>query len=315
MSPQPLRFLMLHMIGLRAVLVVVFSVARVPLASGDRLQRLQLQQEQGSFENGQSHPAGRSGNCPIDTETLNSLKRGPPGGALIPALVPPPGYTFQFKIWETVRIVQVNTYQWYFDGVKAKAGRESWKFNQQLVRTEGTQQSNSWGHKSFQVIGMDQEELFTISTAKNHNKLLDKLNPLRLRWSFRILPPGAKSDEDALFTINRDFFGKGYLWKKEEWRIYHGQAKHEDMIYYGIRQDKLDFNFYRSRSAYKAGDKKVYATLEQQWKNPQFVNRQDLPVKFKLEVEPGEDAALLLAVATIIEMVSGKNEHLDEQED
>merc|ERR1712004_527345 len=90
------------------------------------------------------------------------------------------------------------------------------------------------------------------------------MNPLKFRWSFRILPAGSKSNDDTLFTINRDFFSKGLLGVKEKWRIYQGRKRDKNMIYYCIgNYIGWDFKFYRSKWDYDLGNREVLAKIEQ----------------------------------------------------
>lgn len=245
------------------------------------------------------------GGAPIDMNQLENLQLGPPNGPLIPALVPPPGFKYEFKNKEKTRGwqlffqgVDTNEYKWELDEVKEKAGGRKFEVDRKFAKLKGKWQSNSFGHKSVHVYNNRDEEIFKIRMSKH------TWNPFKLRWSFRILPPGSKNKEDALFTVIRDYFGKGFLWMKEEWRVYRGRKRDDDMVYYGIGSYfGYDFKFYRSRETYKAGDKTVLAKMSQKINAGAIIAHNAIPDKFKLEVDEGGDSALLLCVTTIIDMV------------
>mmetsp|Transcript_49197 Transcript_49197/g.137256 ORF Transcript_49197/g.137256 Transcript_49197/m.137256 type:complete len:252 (-) Transcript_49197:5-760(-) len=159
---------------------------------------------------------------------LASLQLGLPGEALIPSLVPPPGVVYQLKNKEKTQFLETNEYKWELDEVEL-GGRE-FGIDAKIARLKGKWQSNSFGHKSVHVYDNTGTEIFKIRLSSN------VWNPLQRRWSFRILPPGSKDNDEALFTINKDQFGRGIpiLWEKEEWRIYRGRERDSDMIYYCV---------------------------------------------------------------------------------
>jgi len=140
--------------------------------------------------------------------SLASLQRGLPGEALIPSLVPPPGAVYQMKNKEKTKFLETNEYKWELDEVE-HGGRE-YEVDAKVAKLKGKWQSNSFGHKSVHVYDNTGTEIFKIRLSSN------VWNPLQRRWSFRILPPGSKSNDDALFTINKDQFGRGIpiLWEK-----------------------------------------------------------------------------------------------------
>mmetsp|Transcript_40482 Transcript_40482/g.114568 ORF Transcript_40482/g.114568 Transcript_40482/m.114568 type:complete len:429 (-) Transcript_40482:129-1415(-) len=234
-----------------------------------------------------------------------SMQRGRPGQPLIPELVPPPGQVYEFLNKEKPHAAQfifegidTNAYKWEFSEIERMSDGREFKVDQTFAKLKGKWTSNSFGHKSVHVYSKDGSEMFKIRMSKH------TMNPFTLRWSFRILPPGSKDSDDALFTINKDYWGKGLLWMKEEWRVFRGRERDGDEIYYGVGGYLgWDFKFYRNERDYTRGSKTVVAKIEQKVNAGALLNVNFLPDKYKIKVYPGEDSALLLAVATIIDMM------------
>jgi len=232
----------------------------------------------------------------IKMPSLDSLQLGLSGEALIPSLVPPPGVVYQLKNKEKTQFLETNEYKWELDEVEL-GGRE-FEIDAKIAKLKGKWQSNSFGHKSVHVYDNTGTEIFKIRLSSN------VWNPLQRRWSFRMLPPGSKDNDDALFTINKDQFGRGIpiLWEKEEWRIYRGRERDNDMIYYCVGSWLgWDFKFYKSMEDYDHSARPV-AKIKQKMNAGAIFDNDWLPDKFKLKVQPGEDTALLLAVSSIIDM-------------
>jgi hypothetical protein len=181
-----------------------------------------------------------------------------------------------------------STWELYAVRDKAKAGEKGWKFNQEILSMTGTISSHNFGHKTLEVKNLAGKELFTIRMQQS------MLNPWGT-WSWRIFAPGSTSDENILFTVNRDAHtDMNDLY--ERWRIYRGRKRDNNMLYYckGLLAG-YDMAFYKTD---KWDDEKVFATIAAH----DLPENSDIPDDFKLEVEPGEDAALVLAVSSIIDM-------------
>jgi len=147
-------------------------------------------------------------------------------------------------------------------------------------------------------------EVFRLTHASNI------WNPSQMRWSFRVTPPGS-DNADALFTINRDLLGSGKLGLREWWRVYRGLARSGDVVYYcaGWRSS-WDYRFFKSEADCKA-DHSPVAHLRQLEGTGQFKEGSAVmawvPARFELSVEPGEDSAVLLSVASILDMVHDRS--------
>jgi hypothetical protein len=229
-----------------------------------------------------------------ESDLLN-LELGFPGQALIPKLVPLPGFTYELKNKEDndkfkdqVKNNEKNEYKWELDEIRFPSQRYECELDLKIAKLKGKLTSDSFGHKSVHVYDTMGREIFKIRHDKN------VWNPLALRWSFRILPPGSKDSSDALFTFNKDVFGRGLIGLQEEWRIYRGRERDNDMVLYCVGDyKKHNFVFYRRAEDYDNSAQPV-ATIKQ---------KKD---KIKLMVPAGEDTALMLAMSTILDMT-----HLD----
>eukprot|EP00933_Yihiella_yeosuensis_P020625 TRINITY_DN1648_c0_g1_i2.p1 TRINITY_DN1648_c0_g1~~TRINITY_DN1648_c0_g1_i2.p1 ORF type:complete len:284 (-),score=51.97 TRINITY_DN1648_c0_g1_i2:65-916(-) len=207
------------------------------------------------------------------------------GGALVPKLVVPRGKEYKFRVKEPNVDLGEDEYKWILKG-------------QEIAKLQGSFNSNTFGHHSVHVKDKTDKEIFKIRQSKH------VMNPLSWRWSFRILPPGSKSNDDSMFTINKDKFGTGILFMRQEWWIWRGRERDQDLAYYCVGSYRGgDWKFYKSKEAHENKEEPV-AEIEQQdtrhiWGND-MVEYGD---EYVLWVEPGEDSALLLAAVTIIDMV------------
>jgi len=234
--------------------------------------------------------ASATSGCPVTKESFQALQAGPRGGALVPALVPPEGHTFQFlnKGGKGIQVGMQYNWELYAVRDKAKAGERGWKFNQEILTMTGTVKSHHFGHKTLEVRNSAGDEVFTIRMQQS------MLNPWGT-WSWRIFAPGSTSDENILFTVNRDEHDDvDQLY--ERWRIYRGRKRDNVMIFYckGLLSG-YDMKFYKTD---KWDDTNVFATIAPH----DLPDNTNIPDTFKLEVEPGADAALVLAVSSIVDM-------------
>lgn len=228
---------------------------------------------------------------------------------LVPDLVAPPGSWYQFRVKEKPRIVETNEYEWELD--MANGLDLGWR----IAKLEGKWTSSQFGHQSVHVHNHAGREIFKIRNDKY------VWNPFSRRWSYRILPPHSKDSADAWFTINKDAWGRGLLFLRDEWRIYRGRERDNDMVYYCVGS-YFGWNwwFYRNKHAYDNGEEAI-AEISQKWNAGAFLGGgggmgEDfgaglgtwLPDKFKLRIKDGEDSALLMSVATIIDMVYDSEE-------
>lgn len=149
---------------------------------------------------------------------------------------------------------------------------------------------NLFGKRRTEITNNLGQPLFVIEMAKY------TWNPTRLSWSFRIRNP---LTEEILYTINKDWFGTGFLFLRDEWRVYRGRRRQRQQIYHVVGSyGGYGHRFYHSKNDWSVN-------LPPCAEASQSVGRSvlDLPDVYSLKVHEGEDTALLLATMVIIDMV------------
>lgn len=90
---------------------------------------------------------------------------------------------------------------------------------------------------------------------------------------------------------------------KEEWKVYRGRERDGNMVMYCVGSYLgWDFKMYRNKADYDQ-DRHPIAKIEQKRNLGAIVEHNWLPDKFKIKVYEGGDAALALALSSIIDMV------------
>jgi hypothetical protein len=211
-----------------------------------------------------------------------------PMGPLIPNMVPPPGTTFEVHSRERLDFFESNEYRWAFISIEQNGNLipiEQW-----FATLAGGFFGNLFGARRTTIHNNMGAPLFVIEMSKYI------WNPTRLHWSFRIRHP---ETEAILYTINKDWFGAGFLFLRDEWRIYRGRQRDRDQIYHVVGgYFGYGHRFYHEKREWRRNmDPVAEAT--------QSVGRSliGFPDVFSLKVHEGEDTALLLAATVIIDMV------------
>lgn len=185
------------------------------------------------------------------------------------------------------------------------------------LKFEGRWTSKHFGHNSMHVIDpATGNELFKVRASRH------TMNPAEWvgRFSYRILPPGSKDEKDSIFTINKDYIGRGLLGTKEEWRIYRGRQRDGELAYYCVGSYmSWDAKCYNSVRDYNTGRKgfTVWGTpdvkdlpkltpvvkLHKKWGVGTFFGGLAtlLPDAQYLSMQPNTDAALFLAFGAILD--------------
>eukprot|EP00928_Gymnodinium_smaydae_P040606 TRINITY_DN27522_c0_g1_i1.p1 TRINITY_DN27522_c0_g1~~TRINITY_DN27522_c0_g1_i1.p1 ORF type:complete len:298 (+),score=32.80 TRINITY_DN27522_c0_g1_i1:58-894(+) len=230
---------------------------------------------------------------------------GGKGGHLIPGLMPPPGCSYTFGILENRSFFQRNDYSFTLSKVCQGNMCEMLKEEGPFMHAKGSWRSNTFGRRTVNIFANSGNPIFQVRQAKL------VFNPLRIRQSFRVSPPNNSNVSDVLFTINRDIFGQGFLWMKDEWRIYRGQKKHNDQVYFaigGYLESWSSTEIYKiPGSDYQQHPDKRVGTIKKKL-NSKTVVGDVLGVgdwmgdRFIVEVKEGEDSALLLAFGMITDM-------------
>lgn len=219
----------------------------------------------------------------------NVMLGSDPQGPLIPGMVPPPNTSFAVQNRERLDILESNEYRWAFTGIMQ--GNDVIPINQWFARLDGSYMGNLFGHRRVEVCNNAGTPIFAIEMAKY------TWNPLRLSWSFRIRHT---ITDEILFTINKDWIGAGFLFLRDEWRIYRGRRRDGQQIYH-MTSSYLGYShrFYHEKpfSVSLTGQPVAEAT--------QHLGRYliGLPDVVSLIVHEGEDTALLLAATVIVDMV------------
>lgn len=212
-----------------------------------------------------------------------------PAGPLIPTMVPPPGHTFEVQSRERLDFLESNEYRWAFVSIQ-QGEAEAIPINQWFATLQGGFFGNLFGARRTEITNNQGVPIFVIEMAKYI------WNPTRLHWSFRIRHP---ITEEILFTINKDWFGAGFLFMRDEWRVFRGRQRQGDQIYHVIGgYFGYGHRFYHEKREWRRG-------IEPAAEASQSIGRSliGLPDVFSLKVHENEDTALLLATTVIIDMV------------
>jgi len=213
-----------------------------------------------------------------------------PNGPLIPDLVPPAGEVYTLENRERFDIFESNRYVWEFASRGNSVG-ESVPVGQRFAELEGSFFGNFLGARRTTVRNTHGHALFHIELAKN------VWNPTRLHWSFRIRHP---LTNEILFTINKDIFGGGFLWIRDEWRVYRGQKRDANQLYYIVGgYVGYEHQFFKTKTDWRRGENAVGRAYQSVSRNLMGV----APEVYSVTANEGEDAALLLATSVIINMV------------
>jgi len=239
--------------------------------------------------------------------SLNSIKDVLKGGPLVPEMV-----TSEAKIYKVKENMQLgNNYNVY----DKTSGKEK---DAKVLRIRGKWSSKYFGRGVSHVHDPKTgERIFKIKRSRH------AWNPVEWvgRFSYRILAPNEKDTKKALYTINKDYFGRGFFWTKEEWRIYRGTMSDGELAYYCVGSYLgWDTKCYESKKDYNQGrkgltvwgpdeiremkKKEPVAELGQKWWNLATtigVPFNLLPDAYYVKVKPGADTALFIAFATILD--------------
>jgi hypothetical protein len=192
----------------------------------------------------------------------------------------------------------------------------------QMILFNGNFASRHFGHNRIRAIsgGVDK---FQVVRTKHI------LNPLKYRYSYRVLKPGfhkSWTNDDILFTINRDMFGRGLLGIKDEWRIYLGRERYGKERYYCVQSwwgwktrcwhSKLEYESGRGSLTVNGhpGPKYNPCAVLSQVPNAGALSAvlpglSFVPDQFYLFVNAGEDAALMMAFSIIVDSAQDQKEN------
>jgi len=202
---------------------------------------------------------------------VNALELGNPNaGPLVPGLVPQPGQTFK-----VANVKVPNGWDWKLVSIDDGATTE--RVNKVVAHVPGEYRTTKREQIDVQTVKGD--HLFKIACAKRLFRCSKR--------TFYILRPYS---DKVLFTVRRDVFGTGWMMSKDEWQIWRGEkgiggGDDDKKVYYCVESSEGPA-CYHSKQEHNHGVKEV-------------------ATKYKgrsLEVESGEDTALLFALTVIIDI-------------
>lgn len=225
---------------------------------------------------------------------MDRLEVGSRGEPLVPALRVPDDAEYSFTVEGRRTSAHVN-YSWGFRKISSR-GRVL-QSDAVVARLYCKANSFRFGHMSVHVQDNSDEEALKLRLAGSRidSALIGR------RWSFRVLPRGSKQNARALFTINRDSWGRGAMWKREAYRIYRGRERNRDMVYFCVGSyASHKWEVYRSEEDFDLYRRHVAEITH----TPPPDSDTTEADTFAVTVKPGEDSALILALTVIIDMVN-----------
>jgi len=218
--------------------------------------------------------------------TLGSMT----GGALIPELVPPPNTTFEVINREMELGVgsDSNNYQWAF--LTINQGGNVIPVNQWFAQISGQGFFGVVsGRRRTVVRDNNGRELFIIEASR-----------IGTSTSWRIRQPVTNQ---IMFTINKDIFGAGFLWGRDEWRIYRGRERDATQIYYIVADySSHSHRFYHNEDEYQNS---VTPCAQSRFYTQGGTYTQGFVAdSIGVSVGPREDTALVLSTTIVIDMLN-----------
>jgi len=242
-----------------------------------------------------SEPRGRlPSHMSEEAENPEPWVVGPPGKPLVPQLFT--GQAIQARIRESGKLNHSSEYSW-----SIKRGN-AWQ--RIAVATESPESRGALGRKSVHVTDASGAEAFKLVRATS------TWNPVQLRFSFRVLPADCQ-DSDAshpLFTVNRGVLGSHAMGLTgEKWSVFCGKEhdhKEDHKVVYHVVSAAFgwSYDFFKgddtqhcnpvAHVALASGTGTVACSVSGTW----------VPACFEISIGESEDAALVMAVATIFDM-------------
>lgn len=252
-----------------------------------------LEQRLADLEGGKK-PAKPEGSSATITSSIipdvQALQRGSHGGALVPALVPKAGETFEVMNFDEGG----KNYHWSF--ISAKTGNHQEYAGSKYVGATFAKVHGGFSGKTFKplvVQNANGEAIFNIQNCLT--KTFRWIKSMVSSSEFCVTHPYS---DQVMFTLSKDKFGRGWMFKKDEWRIFRGKKKDKRQLYYCVKSHiGKDHVCYKNEKDFERGQKEV-AHASRLYESG--------PDKYSLKVEAGEDTALLLAATVTIDMVNNR---------
>mmetsp|Transcript_102365 Transcript_102365/g.298462 ORF Transcript_102365/g.298462 Transcript_102365/m.298462 type:complete len:278 (+) Transcript_102365:43-876(+) len=229
---------------------------------------------------------------------VRTLRLGDKGEALVPALQVPEGLVYHFMVQKRSQESGEIDYRWELKDIEFDKRKDAVFDTDLIVASLGcTSASCSHGHKSFRVKDNSGKEVFKLRMSRSVYNVAGR------RKSFRILPPRSKENADALFTINKDVYGRGGLMLRNEWRIYRGRERDGDEAYYCVSAHfDLEWKVYKSQHAYERYEYPIATIKQVPITDAAPSASPPLRDTFKVSIQHGEDSALILSLTTLLDV-------------
>jgi len=217
---------------------------------------------------------------------------------LITALNPPPGKTYRFLCAELFNVLDANQYDWVLDSVEEGGQRTT--VNRTVAELRGSWTSGMFGHRRTRMTdAQGGDALFDIRNANS------AWNTAIAHWTWRIVVPEEKGSiylggaGEVYFTIQEDLIGDGVVGADKEWHIYRGHISDNDKVYYcRAKGQGYSYECFHSK---RHVNRPPVAEFYEQANNA--TNMQEMwRDTYEVVVHENEDAGLLLAIATVIDM-------------
>lgn len=221
------------------------------------------------------------------------IDAGPYGGPLGPALLSKREQVFRLS---GELVVGKTEQRWKL--VEHEAGADTAAGRKPVARVRRSQGERRIIH----VCAMDGAERVQVKDMSS------SWNPLHVKLCFHVWRVGeeaGQAEQVPLFSIWRETIGLGPLGHREQWRIFRGSAKDEELYFVTATASRgWDWSFYKSRK-----DSKPVAHLSQLQGTGQDSKLTGawIPAEFDLTVGPAEDAALLLTMSSVLDCVHSRS--------
>jgi len=225
---------------------------------------------------------------------VRGLTVGHRNAALIPALVPKAGMTYEVMNHEDAS--RKHGYAWNFVSVKTRGSNRKEHAGGKNDGLEFAMVDGGFSGGTFNpliVKNTEGKDMFLIQNCKAWSKMKALIGSEDFCITDKV--------DRILFTVSKDKVGRGWMFKKDEWRIYRGEKKHDHQLYYCVKsQIGKDHVFYKSEKDFENNAKEV-AHSERMYESG--TGASGPANQYSLSVEAGEDTALLLAATVTIDMV------------
>jgi len=232
--------------------------------------------------------------------TIGSLTEG----ALVPELVPPPNTTYEIVNREMESGPGIDHNRYYAGEVADNSNNPISNYQWALlnVNQSGHEiQVNQWfaeisgdgfyggvpGTRRTVVRDNNYQDVFIIESRRGTDA-----------WFIR-----DAYTNHIMFEVRKDFFGAGFLGSRDEWRIYRGEERDRNQIYYIVADySSRSHEFYHNEDEFQNS---TTACAQTRFYTPGGIYSTGLVSdSIGVSVGPGEDTALILSTTIVIDIAN-----------